>query len=118
MECDREDDLMKAESLPQIEYQPYDDSTQLARQIKGYPRSFTRTPAQPLIERPLTLSELTGPTGLERKLEAGAGDLSRAVAGGPRAIGQFIRVTGRVVDEDGSPIPNAVIELWQANAAG
>jgi protocatechuate 3,4-dioxygenase beta subunit len=109
---------MKTEALPRIEYLPYEDRTQLARQIKGYPRSFTRTPAQPLIRRPLTLSELTGPTGLERVLEIGDGDLSRAVAGGPRAMGQFIRVAGRVTDEDGSPIAGAVIELWQANAAG
>jgi len=109
---------METESLPQVEYLPYDDRTQLARQIHGYPRSFTRTPAQPLIQRPLTLSELTGPTGLERKLEVGDGDLSRSVPGGPRAMGQFIRVFGRVTDEDGSPIAGAVIELWQANAAG
>jgi protocatechuate 3,4-dioxygenase beta subunit len=109
---------MKTESPPQIDYLPYDDRTQLARQIPGYPRSFTRTPSQPLIQRPLTLAELTGPSGLARTLEPGDGDLSRAVRGGPRAIGQFICVTGRVVDEDGSPIAGAVIELWQANAAG
>ena len=109
---------MKTVSPPQIEYLPFDDPTQLARQIKGYPRSFTRTPAAPLILRPLTLSELTGPTGLERKLEVGDGDLSRSVPGGSRAIGQFIWVAGRVTDEDGSPIAGAVIELWQANAAG
>src|SRR5713101_790067 len=118
IECDPEDGAMKTGLLPQTEYPPYDDSTQLARQIDGYPRSFTRTPAEPLIRRPLTLSELTGPNGLQRKLEVGDGDLSRAVPGGPRAIGQFIWVAGRVMDEDGSPIAGAVIELWQANAAG
>ena len=44
----------------EIEYSPYQENTQLARYIKDYPRSFTRNPSQPLIERPLTLSELTG----------------------------------------------------------
>ena len=106
------------EKPPRIEYEPYDDRTQLTRLIDDYPRSFTRTPSQPLIRRPLTLSERTGPVGLERRLETGGGDLSRPVAGGPRSIGQLIRVGGRVVDEDGSPIAGAVIELWQANAAG
>ena len=100
------------------EYQPYDDRTQLERQIAGYPRSFTRTPSQPLIERPATLSELTGPAGLERRLKIGDGDLSRAVAGGPRGMGQLISVDGRVMDEDGAPIAGAVIEIWQANSAG
>ena len=104
--------------MSSIEYFPYDDRTQLARQIAGYPRSFTRTPAQPLIERPVTLSELTGPVGLERRLKIDDGDLSRAVPGGARAMGQLISVEGRVVDEDGAPIVGAVIEIWQANSAG
>jgi hypothetical protein len=71
----------------EIEYLPYDDRTQLARQIPAYPRSFTRTPAQPLIERPVTLSELTGPTSLERRMKICNGDLSRSVPDGPRAMG-------------------------------
>jgi protocatechuate 3,4-dioxygenase beta subunit len=94
-----------------FEYLPYDDGTQLARQIEGYPRSLTRTPAQPLIRRPTTLSELTGPIGLERKLKIGFED-------GRRPIGQLIAVEGRVVDEDGAPMAGAVIEIWQANSAG
>jgi protocatechuate 3,4-dioxygenase beta subunit len=109
---------MATGSLPKIEYLPYDDGTQTLRQIKGYPRSWTRTPAQPLIERPLTLSETTGPIGLERRLEINQGDLSCVVQGGPRAIGQLISVSGRVCDEDGAPIAGALIEIWQANAAG
>jgi protocatechuate 3,4-dioxygenase beta subunit len=93
------------------EYLPYDDGTQLARQIEGYPRSFTRTPSQPLIRRPTTLSERTGPTGLERRLKIGFED-------GRRGMGQLIAVEGRVVDEDGAPMAGAVIEIWQANSAG
>jgi protocatechuate 3,4-dioxygenase beta subunit len=100
------------------EYQPYDDKTQIARQIPRYPKSFTRVPAQPLIQRPLTRSELTGPTGLARKLNVSELDLSRARPEGPRAVGQLISISGRVTDEDGSPMTGAVIEIWQANAAG
>ena len=35
-----------------------------------------------------------------------------------RAAGQVIEISGRVFDLKGNPIPNATIELWQANAAG
>jgi protocatechuate 3,4-dioxygenase beta subunit len=33
-------------------------------------------------------------------------------------LGERILVTGRVLDEDGRPQPNMLIEIWQANAAG
>ena len=105
-------------SVDLVQYQQYDDRTQVARQITGYPRSFRRSPSQPLIERPVTLSELTGPMGLERRLKVGNGDLSRAVPDGPRAMGQLISVGGRVMDEDGAPVAGAMIEIWQANSSG
>ena len=34
------------------------------------------------------------------------------------AEGEIIVVEGRVLDDQGSPIPNAVVDIWQANAAG
>jgi protocatechuate 3,4-dioxygenase, beta subunit len=101
-----------------VEYEPYEENTQLARYIKDYPRSFTRNPSQPLIQRPLTLSERTGPVELEHRLAIDGEDMSSKEPGGPRAIGQFIAVTGRVMDEDGAPLAGAVIEIWQANSAG
>ena len=48
-----------------------------------------------------------------RELDA---DLTRQHAGEP--LGERIIVTGRVLDDGGRPVPNALIELWQANAAG
>ena len=35
-----------------------------------------------------------------------------------RPKGQMIEVSGRVLRTDGSPVPKATIEIWQANAAG
>jgi protocatechuate 3,4-dioxygenase alpha subunit len=32
--------------------------------------------------------------------------------------GEQIAIEGRVIDGDGMPVPDAIIELWQANAAG
>jgi protocatechuate 3,4-dioxygenase beta subunit len=114
MDKTKEDTLETSE----VEYGPYQENTQLARYIKGYPRSFTRNPSRSLIQRPLTLSELTGPTALDRRLEISSEDISRVAPGGPRAIGQYIAVMGRVVDEDGAPLVGAMIEIWQANSAG
>ncbi len=43
-------------------------------------------------------------------------DLTRQHAGEP--IGERIIVTGRVLDGDGRPVPDTLVEIWQANAAG
>ena len=41
------------------------------------------------------------------------------VAGRPgRALGQIMELSGRVLRTDGSPVKNAGVEIWQANAAG
>ena len=100
------------------DYPHYDDATQPLRTIERYPKSFTRTPSAALVERPLTLSERTGPTGLAARFGIGHLDLARATTTSGRATGQLIEVSGRLLDEDGSPLAGAVIELWQANAAG
>src|SRR5882724_10843924 len=97
-------------------YEPYDDNTQLARYIDRYPLSFKRTPLAPPISRPLTLSERTGPPA--ELFAAGPLDLSKAAADAPKATGQLIQISGRLTDEDGSPLAGAVIEIWQANSAG
>jgi len=102
----------------EIEYAPYLEDTQLGRYIKNYPRSFTRNPSQPLIQRPLTLSELTGPVGLDQRLDVSAQDIACLTPAGPRAIGQYIEVAGRVTDEDGAPLAGSMVEIWQANSAG
>ena len=33
-------------------------------------------------------------------------------------IGERIIVHGQVLDENGRPVPNALVEVWQANAGG
>ena len=43
-------------------------------------------------------------------------DLTRQGNGEP--LGERIIVTGRVLDEDGRPVPSSLVEVWQANAAG
>lgn len=46
------------------------------------------------------------------------GDNSAGVMAGPGAKGERARLTIRVLDSAGNPVTNAMIELWQADAAG
>jgi protocatechuate 3,4-dioxygenase beta subunit len=81
-----------------------------------YASTILRSPKRPLIIIPQTLSELTGPMYGHEAVAANDTDLTRQHSGEP--LGERIIVTGMVVDEDGRPIPNTLIEIWQANAAG
>jgi len=111
-------DATKPVETREIEYAPYDEKTQMARYIQHYPRSFTRNPSQSLISRPLTLTERTGPLALEERFGITPADIARLSPGAPRALGQYIEVSGRLTDEDGAPLAGAMVEIWQANAAG
>lgn len=85
---------------------------------EAYRSTIRRAPHLPLIEVPLTLSELTGPGPAISAVTAEDADLTRNAGTAGEAIGQRIVVTGRVVDADGAPIPHTLVEVWQANAAG
>ena len=82
----------------------------------AYVSSVARSPRMPLVMLPETLTERTGPVFGQRLLRSGDNDLTIQHAGEP--IGERIFVHGRVLDEDGRPVRNALVEVWQANAAG
>jgi len=94
------------------------------REDPGQPRSLhpeyrstvLRSPSQAPIRIPHTITELTGPTNWQNLMGASLADLTIQHAAAP--IGQRILVSGFVQDEDRRPVPNTVIEIWQANAAG
>lgn len=65
---------------------------------------------------PQTLSELTGPVFGPDRIRPADHDLTRQHPGEP--LGERITVSGRVCDEDGRPVRQTLIEVWQANAAG
>ena len=48
----------------------------------------------------------------------GSGECDMTLAPGGEAQGQRILVSGRVLDENGRPVPRTLVEVWQANAAG
>ena len=81
-----------------------------------YRSTVKRAPSRPLVIMPHTLTELTGPVYGHESVREHDGDLTRQHQGEP--LGERIIVTGRVVDEDGRPVPSTLVEIWQANAAG
>lgn len=81
-----------------------------------YVSTIRRAPKMPPIPLPHTISELTGPLFGNQPIGETDNDLTRQHAADP--LGERIVVAGRVLDEDGRPIPHTLIELWQANAAG
>jgi protocatechuate 3,4-dioxygenase beta subunit len=81
-----------------------------------YRSTPVRSPSRPLITIPQTLSEITGPVYGHNDAKPGEADLTRQHAGEP--LGERIIVTGRVLDENGRPVPHSLVEIWQCNAAG
>ena len=88
---------------PEYDYPPYRSTAK-------------RHPTQPLVIVPQTLSELTGPVFGYDDIKPTDHDLTAQHKGEP--IGERIIVSGRVLDEDGRPMANTLVEIWQANAAG
>src|ERR1700704_1584959 len=82
----------------------------------GYKSSVKRAPQKPLIPMRHTLSELTGPVYGHETVRENDNDLTIQHKGEP--LGERIIVHGHVLDEDGRGVPNALVELWQANACG
>jgi protocatechuate 3,4-dioxygenase beta subunit len=84
---------------------------------EGYRSTLLRAPKQPLITLPHGLSEITGPMFGYNPIGGTDNDLTlHSKDGAPQ--GERIIVAGRLMDEDGRPLTNTLVELWQANAAG
>jgi protocatechuate 3,4-dioxygenase, beta subunit len=81
-----------------------------------YVSSLKRSPMQPLVAIPQTLSEITGPMFGTARVDVRACDLTKQHPGVP--LGERIIVSGRIIDEDGKPVPQTLVEVWQCNAAG
>ena len=57
-----------------------------------------------------------GPFFPPRYVDAGANDLTTIE--GRKAKGEPIEISGRVLQADGTPLENLVVEIWQADARG
>ena len=83
-----------------------------------YRSTVLRAPDRDLVAIVNTLSESTGPGPVWNEVSEEDSDLTTNAGTGGVAIGQRIIVTGRVLDLNGGPVPDTLIEIWQANASG
>src|SRR5450759_1891478 len=81
-----------------------------------YRSSLLRAPKRPLVPLTQGLTEVTGPLLGEERVTAADSDLTGRPGGEP--LGERIIVTGQVLDSGGRPVPDTLVEIWQANASG
>lgn len=86
--------------------------------VPEYKTSVLRSPKNALISLQNSLSEITGPVFGQHELGAQDNDLILNYAKQGLPIGERIIVHGYVRDENGLPMRNALVEVWQANAGG
>jgi len=84
--------------------------------VPEYGSTALRHPGRDLKLLPQRLTELSGPVLGEDRPAPGDDDLTSWHGG--EAVGQRVVVHGRVLDTTGKPLPNTLVEVWQANAAG
>jgi protocatechuate 3,4-dioxygenase, beta subunit len=82
----------------------------------GYESTRLRAPKRPLVILPHTLTEVTGPVYGHERIGPVDDDLTVQHDGEP--LGERIIVHGRVLDGEGRPVRNSLVEIWQANAGG
>ncbi|MBM3597180.1 MAG: protocatechuate 3,4-dioxygenase subunit beta [Alphaproteobacteria bacterium] len=83
----------------------------------AYGSTVKRAPSRAPVRIVATLSEVTGPSFSKDGWNGpDAADLIHHHEAEPQ--GQRIILAGRVLDEDGRPVPSTLLELWQCNSAG
>jgi protocatechuate 3,4-dioxygenase beta subunit len=98
-----------------VPFRPYTPGTQPPNDSPAYLGTIKRHPNHTPIKVPHTVTETTGPRFSAERFPEMA-DLTMAT--GKAALGERIIVAGTITDEAGRPVPNTMIEIWQANATG
>jgi protocatechuate 3,4-dioxygenase beta subunit len=97
-------------------YEPLEPGAHPPLAHAEYRGTALRAPLREPVDLAQRLTELTGPLLGHERVAQGDNDLTRRHAGEP--LGQRIVVHGRVLDSDGRAVPDTLVEVWQANAAG
>ncbi len=109
---------MREIERPLAEYHQRDTNRHPDALTPAYKTSVARSPRYALLSLEQTKSEITGPTFGHDDIGTLDHDLLRNFAGDAAPIGERIIVHGRVLDGNGRPVPNTLLEVWQANASG
>src|SRR6185369_7217979 len=108
----------EAEMTELGEFLRRDRSWHPATDTPAYRSTTFRAPRRALLSLPQSIGELSGPVFGHGAMDPLDNDLIRNYATTGDAIGERILVHGTVMDENGRPVPGALIEIWQANAGG
>ncbi len=84
----------------------------------GYVSTRLRVPTEPPLQGLEFLPDHLGPNPAGMAVSPVDADLTKNGRRDGEPIGERIIVTGRIADEAGRAIPGALVEIWQANAAG
>ncbi len=98
----------------------------LKREFKDHPRrnwpdyksNILRSPKQVPLPIEPSRSVIYAPIFEDREISKLDSDLIHNFGSGGSPIGERIIVHGKVIDQYANPLPHALIEIWQANAAG
>ena len=102
--------------MNKIIYNTFDREVQPAYLYPDYKSTILRAPTKPLIVLKQSLSELSGPVFGNFILGALDNDLTKNSRVNGEPLGERIVVHGKVLNENGQPIPHTLIEIWQANS--
>lgn len=103
---------------PPAEYYQRDRLRQPPAYAQNYKTSVSRSPRFAMLSLENSASEITGPVFGHNDIAPLDNDLIRNYAQNGDPIGERIIVHGRVLDENARPVPNTLVEIWQANAGG
>lgn len=104
--------------MPDFKWNTFDTALQPPRLYPDYTSTVLRAPSKPLVLLKQSLSALTRPVFGDFNLGPLDHDLTKNALKNGEPLGERIVVHGKVMDEMGRPLPNTLLEIWQANAAG
>jgi len=81
-----------------------------------YRSTRLRSPKEALVALPEGSFDIAGPLVPRGFVKNGDNDLT--VHGSSAPLGEKMILVGRVTDEDGRPVRDSLVEIWQANASG
>lgn len=99
-----------------VPFRPYAPGSQPSLDTPDYATTRKRHPLRAPIKIPHTVTETSGPVFSPTHFPPSV-DLTVNTTG-QKAVGERIVVAGTILDEDGRPVPNTMVEVWQANATG
>ncbi len=104
--------------MSEFNYNRFDPEVQPSFLCPPYKSTVQRAPSKPLVPLKQALKDFSKPVFGDFNLGILDHDLTKNSLKTGEPIGERIVVHGNVHNENGQPIPNTLIEIWQANAAG